>query len=117
MVYNQADKERKLQLQELESYSWKLMETPGSTKRIELRDEDNNRNFKVNGHQKKPYIEGLTPIMGEVESISLMEPIILEATLKRNFHIPLCAYALRTMHHLKGSNVEIKNEEVMHNLG
>ncbi|RDX85979.1 hypothetical protein CR513_32750, partial [Mucuna pruriens] len=45
---------------------------------IELRDEANNRNFKVNGHQIKPYHESLTPMVGEVENISLMEPALLK---------------------------------------
>ncbi|RDX98811.1 hypothetical protein CR513_18212, partial [Mucuna pruriens] len=34
---------------------------------VELRDEANNINFKVNGHQIKPYYEGLTPRGGEVK--------------------------------------------------
>ncbi|RDX85177.1 hypothetical protein CR513_33673, partial [Mucuna pruriens] len=33
---------------------------------VELRDEANNRNFKVNGHQLKLYYEGLSSNMGEV---------------------------------------------------
>ncbi|RDX65363.1 pol, partial [Mucuna pruriens] len=48
---------------------------------VELRDEANNRNFKVNGHQIKAYHEGPNLIGGEVESISLMEPNIREDTL------------------------------------
>ncbi|RDX74364.1 hypothetical protein CR513_45898, partial [Mucuna pruriens] len=71
------------------SYAWKHMKTPGSTKEgwdrpfvitnvfpygvVELRDEANNRNFKVNGHRIKPFHEGSTPLVGEVESI-LIEP-------------------------------------------
>ncbi|RDX84806.1 Pro-Pol polyprotein, partial [Mucuna pruriens] len=47
---------------------------------VELRDEANNRNFKVNGHQIKPFHEGPTPKVGEVESILLMEPTFLEDT-------------------------------------
>ncbi|RDX94499.1 Pol polyprotein, partial [Mucuna pruriens] len=52
------------------SYAWKLMKTFGSTSK---RDEVNNRIFKVNGHQIKPYHEGPTLRIGEVESISLMD--------------------------------------------
>ncbi|RDX99598.1 hypothetical protein CR513_17330, partial [Mucuna pruriens] len=40
---------------------------------VEVRDEANNKNFKVNGHQIKSYHKGLTPMVDEVESISLME--------------------------------------------
>ncbi|RDY11021.1 hypothetical protein CR513_04367, partial [Mucuna pruriens] len=50
---------------------------------VELRDEANNRNFKVNGHQIKPYYEGLNSNLegGKVKIISLVEPVILEDTL------------------------------------
>ncbi|RDY11668.1 hypothetical protein CR513_03658, partial [Mucuna pruriens] len=92
------------------NYAWKLTRTPRSTRRRILRkefkvgqklllfnsrlklivnklrskwdkDEAINRNFKVNGHQLKPYYEGSTLIVGEVETISLMEPTILDDTL------------------------------------
>ncbi|RDX65308.1 Retrovirus-related Pol polyprotein from transposon 17.6, partial [Mucuna pruriens] len=49
---------------------------------VELRDKANNKNFKVNGHQIKPYYEGLNSRVGKVESISLMEPTIPEDTLE-----------------------------------
>ncbi|RDY12092.1 hypothetical protein CR513_03151, partial [Mucuna pruriens] len=44
------------------------------------RDEANNSTFKVHGHQLKPYHEGLnlSSNQGEVEIITLIEPIILE---------------------------------------
>ncbi|RDX62697.1 pol, partial [Mucuna pruriens] len=48
---------------------------------IELRDEANNKNFKVNGHQIKHYYKGPIPIVGKVESISPMEPTIPKDTL------------------------------------
>ncbi|RDX77325.1 hypothetical protein CR513_42573, partial [Mucuna pruriens] len=38
----------------------------------ELREEANNKNFKVNGHQIKPYYEGPSLIVREVERISLV---------------------------------------------
>ncbi|RDY01780.1 hypothetical protein CR513_14850, partial [Mucuna pruriens] len=77
-------------------YAWRLMRTPGSTRKrlrliasklcsrwdgsfivtnifpygtVKVRDEANNRTFKVNGQQLKPYHEGqtLSSNMGEVE--------------------------------------------------
>ncbi|RDY06959.1 hypothetical protein CR513_08987, partial [Mucuna pruriens] len=47
---------------------------------VEVRDEANNNTFKVNVYQLKPYHEGpnLNSTMGEVEIITLMEPVILE---------------------------------------
>ncbi|RDX96885.1 hypothetical protein CR513_20412, partial [Mucuna pruriens] len=41
---------------------------------VQLKDEQSNRTFQVNGHQIKPFHEGLAPITGEMEIISLMEP-------------------------------------------
>ncbi|RDY07793.1 hypothetical protein CR513_08054, partial [Mucuna pruriens] len=40
---------------------------------VELRDENTNSTFQVNGHQIKLFHEGPTPTMAEMESISLME--------------------------------------------
>ncbi|RDX74141.1 hypothetical protein CR513_46145, partial [Mucuna pruriens] len=42
---------------------------------VEVRNEANNSTFKVNGHQLKPYLEGLNlnSTMGEVEIITLVE--------------------------------------------
>ncbi|RDX73946.1 hypothetical protein CR513_46367, partial [Mucuna pruriens] len=44
---------------------------------VEIRDDANNRNFKINGHQLKPYYEGpnLSLNVGEVEIVELIEPI------------------------------------------
>ncbi|RDX71223.1 hypothetical protein CR513_49460, partial [Mucuna pruriens] len=47
---------------------------------VELRDEANNRNLKINRHWINPYREGPTPMVGEMESILLMEPTLLEDT-------------------------------------
>ncbi|RDX75995.1 hypothetical protein CR513_44078, partial [Mucuna pruriens] len=47
---------------------------------VELKDEATNNTFQVNGHQLKVFHEGSTPTVGEVESISLMEPTILDDT-------------------------------------
>ncbi|RDX78526.1 Pol polyprotein, partial [Mucuna pruriens] len=47
---------------------------------VELRDEANNRIVKVNGHWIKPFHEGPTSMVGEVESISLIESALLEHT-------------------------------------
>ncbi|RDX96340.1 hypothetical protein CR513_21012, partial [Mucuna pruriens] len=51
---------------------------------VEVRDEANNRTFKVNGHQLKPYYEGpnLCSNRGEVEIIELIDSVILEDTLE-----------------------------------
>ncbi|RDY13649.1 hypothetical protein CR513_01409, partial [Mucuna pruriens] len=47
---------------------------------VELRDEANNRIFKVNRHHIKPFHEGLTPIVGKVENILLIELALSENT-------------------------------------
>ncbi|RDX78184.1 hypothetical protein CR513_41573, partial [Mucuna pruriens] len=41
---------------------------------VELKDENTNNTFQVNGHQIKLFHEGLTLTVGEMETISLMEP-------------------------------------------
>ncbi|RDY14621.1 Retrovirus-related Pol polyprotein from transposon 17.6, partial [Mucuna pruriens] len=41
---------------------------------VELKDEHTNSIFQVNGHQLKLFHEGLAPIVGDMETISLMEP-------------------------------------------
>ncbi|RDY11489.1 hypothetical protein CR513_03833, partial [Mucuna pruriens] len=41
---------------------------------VQLKDEHSNNTFHVNGHQIKPFYEGPTPTLGDVEAISLMEP-------------------------------------------
>ncbi|RDY13872.1 hypothetical protein CR513_01138, partial [Mucuna pruriens] len=112
MAYDQAGKERKLQLQELEELHLEAYENSRNYKKkvkqfhdnqilrkefrvsqkvllfhsrlkliaVELRDEANNRIFKVNRHWIKPFHEGLSLMVGEVESISLIEPTLLENT-------------------------------------
>ncbi|RDX94776.1 hypothetical protein CR513_22810, partial [Mucuna pruriens] len=40
----------------------------------ELKDEHTNRTFQVSGHQIKLFHEGPTPTIGDLETISLMEP-------------------------------------------
>ncbi|RDX97751.1 hypothetical protein CR513_19444, partial [Mucuna pruriens] len=47
---------------------------------VELKDENIDNTFQVNGHQIELFYEGLTPIVGEMESISLMEPGSLDGT-------------------------------------
>ncbi|RDY12149.1 hypothetical protein CR513_03100, partial [Mucuna pruriens] len=53
---------------------------------IEVRDQANNSTFKVNGHQLKPYHEGLnlSANMGEVEVLTLIELVIPEDTAEEN---------------------------------
>ncbi|RDX95142.1 hypothetical protein CR513_22379, partial [Mucuna pruriens] len=41
---------------------------------VQLKDEHSNSTFQVNGHQIKPFHEGLAPITHDMEIISLMEP-------------------------------------------
>ncbi|RDX79302.1 hypothetical protein CR513_40288, partial [Mucuna pruriens] len=41
---------------------------------VELKDEHTNNTFQVNGHQIKLFHEGPTPIAGDLETISVMEP-------------------------------------------
>ncbi|RDY09959.1 hypothetical protein CR513_05590, partial [Mucuna pruriens] len=113
MAYDQAGKERKLQLQELEELCFEAYKNSRIYKQkvkqfhdsqilrkefqvgqkmllfnshlkliiVELKDEATNSTFQVNGHQLKTFHEGSMPIVGEVESISLMEPTILDGTL------------------------------------
>ncbi|RDX95324.1 hypothetical protein CR513_22184, partial [Mucuna pruriens] len=47
---------------------------------VQLKDEHSNSTFQVNGHQIKPFCEGLAPIVGDMEIISLMEPALLDGT-------------------------------------
>ncbi|RDX80260.1 hypothetical protein CR513_39208, partial [Mucuna pruriens] len=73
------------------NFAWKPMRTLGSISKlhsrwdglfvitnvfpygvVELKDENPNNTFKVNGHQIKLFHKGPTPIVGEMESISLM---------------------------------------------
>ncbi|RDY13435.1 Retrovirus-related Pol polyprotein, partial [Mucuna pruriens] len=42
---------------------------------VELKDEHTNSTFQVNGHQNKLFHEGPTPTAGDLETISLMEPV------------------------------------------
>ncbi|RDY02291.1 hypothetical protein CR513_14282, partial [Mucuna pruriens] len=41
---------------------------------VQLKEEQTNRTFQVNGHQVKPFHEGPTPIGENTEIISLVEP-------------------------------------------
>ncbi|RDX68007.1 hypothetical protein CR513_53055, partial [Mucuna pruriens] len=41
---------------------------------VEIKDEYTNNTFQVNGHQIKLFHEGPTPIAGDMETISSMEP-------------------------------------------
>ncbi|RDX79341.1 hypothetical protein CR513_40254, partial [Mucuna pruriens] len=41
---------------------------------VELKDERTKSTFQVNEHQIKLFHEGPTPIVGDIETISLMEP-------------------------------------------
>ncbi|RDX94194.1 hypothetical protein CR513_23450, partial [Mucuna pruriens] len=106
LAYDQADKERKLQLQELEELrleayenSWIYKQKEGVSSRpesklrsrwdgpfvitnvfpygvVELKDENTNNTFQVNRHHLKEFHELPTPTVGEVESILLVEPAI-----------------------------------------
>ncbi|RDX78434.1 hypothetical protein CR513_41295, partial [Mucuna pruriens] len=54
---------------------------------VELKDEATNSTFQVNRYQLKTFHEGPTPTVGEVESISLMEPAISDDTLEQSLII------------------------------
>ncbi|RDX63530.1 hypothetical protein CR513_58032, partial [Mucuna pruriens] len=41
---------------------------------VQLKDEHTNNTFQVNGHQIKPFHEGLVPTIDDMEIISLVEP-------------------------------------------
>ncbi|RDX83989.1 hypothetical protein CR513_35030, partial [Mucuna pruriens] len=47
---------------------------------VELKDEATNNTFQFNGYQLKIFHEGPTPIGGEMENISLMEPAMPNET-------------------------------------
>ncbi|RDY14552.1 hypothetical protein CR513_00362, partial [Mucuna pruriens] len=99
MTYDQAGEERKFQLQELEELHLEAYENSRIYKQrlivgklrsrwdgpffitnifpygvVELKDEHTNNTFQVNRHQIKIFHEGPTPIAGNMDSISLMEP-------------------------------------------
>ncbi|RDX87327.1 hypothetical protein CR513_31210, partial [Mucuna pruriens] len=106
LAYDQAGKQRKFQLQELDELRLEAYENSRIYKQkvkkfhdqqilrkdlrvgqkvllfnsrlkliaVQLKDEQSNSNFQVNGHQIKPFYEGPTPIVGDMEIISLMEP-------------------------------------------
>ncbi|RDX94169.1 hypothetical protein CR513_23483, partial [Mucuna pruriens] len=104
LVYDQVGKQRKFQLQELdklclEAYEnsriykqkVKVLSRPESKLRsrwdrpfvitnvfpygaVEIKDEHINNTFQVNGYQIKLFHEGSTPVAGDMETISLMEP-------------------------------------------
>ncbi|RDX88661.1 hypothetical protein CR513_29718, partial [Mucuna pruriens] len=85
--HDQAGKQRKLQLQELDElhleayensriYKQKkvlVFKSPLKLIAVELKDENTNTTFLVNGHQIKLFHEGPALIVGEMETISLME--------------------------------------------
>ncbi|RDX86972.1 hypothetical protein CR513_31625, partial [Mucuna pruriens] len=75
---------------------------------VEIRDEANNKTFKVNGHQLKPYHEGpnINSTMGEVEIITLVEPVIPKNPPKE---VPECIATLRTMQKLRGGGGVLGN--------
>ncbi|RDY06602.1 hypothetical protein CR513_09392, partial [Mucuna pruriens] len=72
------------------SHIYKEKSDPKERVQSRLKDEANNRNFKVNRHQLKPYYEGLnlSSNVGEVKIITLMEPIIPNDTLEEIFESP-----------------------------
>ncbi|RDY10782.1 hypothetical protein CR513_04640, partial [Mucuna pruriens] len=69
---------------------------------VELKDEHTNNTFQFNGHQIKLYHEGLALIVGDMETISLLESAPLDDTPSANLMNPplYLGQALRTMQHL-----------------
>ncbi|RDY01100.1 hypothetical protein CR513_15622, partial [Mucuna pruriens] len=55
---------------------------------VELKDEHTNNTFQVNGHQIKLFHEGPTPIVGDMETISLMEPVLPNDTPSASLRSP-----------------------------
>ncbi|RDX97069.1 hypothetical protein CR513_20196, partial [Mucuna pruriens] len=99
LAYDQAEKQRKLKLQELEELrleaykNSRIYKKKGQARKefqvdqkmlvfkyrlkliaVELKDENTKNTFQINGHQIKCFHEGLASTVGEMESISLMEP-------------------------------------------
>ncbi|RDX79339.1 hypothetical protein CR513_40252, partial [Mucuna pruriens] len=59
---------------------------------VEVRDEANNKTFQVNRHQLKHFYESLTPIVEEVDNISLLEPTTLDDTSSQIFLNPFTLF-------------------------
>ncbi|RDX94689.1 Retrovirus-related Pol polyprotein from transposon 17.6, partial [Mucuna pruriens] len=98
LAFDQAGKERKLQLQELEELcleayeNSKLIAGKLHCKKdglfvitnvfpygaVEIRNEATNKTFKVNAHQLKLFHECPTMMEGDVEDLSLVKPTLLE---------------------------------------
>ncbi|RDX86788.1 hypothetical protein CR513_31831, partial [Mucuna pruriens] len=55
---------------------------------VELKEENTNSTFQVNGQQIKLFHEGPKPTMAEMESISLMEPALPDDSPLATFGIP-----------------------------
>ncbi|RDX69700.1 Pro-Pol polyprotein, partial [Mucuna pruriens] len=88
LAYDQVEKQRKFQLQELDELHLEAYENSRLCSKwdgpfvitdvfpygvVELKDEHTNNTFQVNGHQIKLFREGPAPTMGKIETISLME--------------------------------------------
>ncbi|RDX89671.1 hypothetical protein CR513_28582, partial [Mucuna pruriens] len=107
-AFDEAGRERKLQLQELEELrleayenskiykkkSWPKSKLPSRWDvpfiitnifpygAVEIRDEATNKTFKVNGDQLKLFHEGPIMMEGDVESLALIKPAI--STIHKN---------------------------------
>ncbi|RDX89318.1 hypothetical protein CR513_28970, partial [Mucuna pruriens] len=67
---------------------------------VELKDENRNSTFQVNRHPIKLFHEGPTMMVGEMETISLMEPVPPVGTPWASLTIPsYSCHTLRRMHH------------------
>ncbi|RDX81511.1 hypothetical protein CR513_37799, partial [Mucuna pruriens] len=89
MAYDQAGEQRKFQLQELDELRLEAYENSRIYKQkwdgpfvitnifphgaVQLKDEHTNNTLQVNGHQIKPFHEGPTPTINDMENISLVE--------------------------------------------
>ncbi|RDX84166.1 putative mitochondrial protein, partial [Mucuna pruriens] len=114
LYYEQAGKKRQFQLQELDELGLEAYENSRIYKQnliagklrsrwdgpfvitnifpygaIELKDKYTNNTFQVNGHQIKLYHEGLAPTVGDMETISLMEPTSYKRRGQSKFGIPV----------------------------
>ncbi|RDY07807.1 hypothetical protein CR513_08030, partial [Mucuna pruriens] len=109
LAYDQAGKQRKLQLQELDELYLEAYKNSRIYKQKLIIGKLYSRwdgpfvitNFfpMVNKHQIKLFHEGLAPTMGEMESISLMELAPPDNTPRRKPHDPLSHYKPKPENH------------------
>ncbi|RDX75975.1 Gag-Pol polyprotein, partial [Mucuna pruriens] len=92
---------------------------------VELKDKNTNSTFQVNGHQIKLFHDGPASIVGETETISLMEPTLPDGTSPIRWNQPYwmthpqkapgpplySCHALRAMHHSTYYKPKLENHD------